>query len=135
MCTAALSLCSHSCPVDMFVLLRSLNSRGVISCCTNVPSWSSCSFLSQGKQTESMNSFSKERAVPMGLHVHSWTGTREGSWRRPREQGGEELQSGPAVGANSLRWVSATDSELHGDILTLSLKKERVAWRSLKMLI
>lgn len=61
----------------------------------------------------------------MGLCVYSWTGTREWSWRRPRKQGGEELELGPAVGANSLRWVSATDSELHGDILTLSLKKER----------
>lgn len=63
-----------------------------------------------------------------------WTGTRV-SQKRPREQGGEELQSGPAEGANSLRWVSATDMELRGDILTLSLKKERVAWRSPRMLI
>lgn len=43
--------------------------------------------------------------------------------RRPREQ--EELQSGPTMGASSLRWVSATDSELCGDILTLSLTKRR----------
>lgn len=82
-----------------------------------------------------MNSFPKERVVPMDLSVRSWIRTREGSRRRPREQGGEELQSGPAVGANSLRWVSATDSELCGDILTLSLKKERVAQRSPRMLI
>lgn len=58
-----------------------------------------------------------------------------GLWRIPREQGGEELQSGPAVGASSLRWVPATESELHGDILTLSLKKEMVVRGSSRMLI
>lgn len=63
-----------------------------------------------------MNLFPEERVVAMGLCVCSWTGIRKGSWRRPREQGGEELQSDPDVGANSLRWVSATDSELCGDI-------------------
>lgn len=58
-CPAVLGLCSRLCPTAVLtpsmqrVLGKYLHARGVISCYTDVPFWTTCSFLSQCKQIAS----------------------------------------------------------------------------------